>query len=161
LTKEEFKYLFDSYFDPVRSYLFYRGAGKEQASDLAQEVFLRVWEKQIDVDLRKAKGLLFKIAGDMFISGYRRETLEMNYRAEIKNDISELSPEDELKYNQLLENYTKALSEMKEKQRTVFLMSRTEGLKYLEIAERLGVSVKAVEKRMNIALAYLKQVLHE
>jgi RNA polymerase sigma factor (sigma-70 family) len=161
LTKEEFKVLFDSYFDSVRSYLFYRGVEKEKASDLAQDVFVRVWEKQLNVDPKTALRLLYKMAGDMFISRYRRETLEMNYRTTLKNDNVDFSPEDQLRYKQLFENYTKALAELNEKQRTVFLMSRMEGLKYHEIAERLDLSVKAVEKRMNITLAYLKKILNE
>lgn len=153
--------MFDSYFDSVRSYLFYRGAEKEQASDLAQDVFMRIWEKQLNVDLKTVLRLLYKMAGDMFISRYRRETLEKNYRTTLKNDNVDFSPEDQLRYKQLFENYTKALAELNEKQRTVFLMSRMEGLKYHEIAERLDLSVKAVEKRMNITLAYLKKSLEE
>ncbi len=161
MTKEEFKGLFDNYFDAVRSFLYYRGADKEQASDLAQDVFLKIWEKQLDVDPKTALRLLYKMAGDMFISRYRRETLEMNYRTTLKSDREDLSPEDQFRYNQLFENYTRALASLNEKQRTVFLMSRMEGLKYHEIAERLDLSVKAVEKRMNITLAFLKKALQE
>jgi RNA polymerase sigma-70 factor (ECF subfamily) len=159
LTKEEFKYLFDSYFDSVRSYLFYRGAEKELASDLAQDVFLRLWEKQIDVDSKTAIRLLYKMAGDMFISKYRRDKLENNYMNSLNNDRDDVSPEDQLRYKELNSNYTKALATLSEKQRTVFLMARMEGLKYHEIAGRLNLSVKAIEKRMSITLAYLKKVL--
>jgi len=159
LTKEEFKYLFDSYFDSVRSYLFYRGAEKEQASDLAQDVFLRVWEKRLSPDPKTALRLLYKIAGDMFVSRYRREALERNYLNTLKNDHFDFSPEEQFRYKELKENYTKALAKLSEKQRTVFLMARMEGLKYHEIAERLNISVKAVEKRMSITLAYLKKAL--
>ena len=161
MTKEEFKVLFDSYFDSVRSYLFYRGAEKEQASDLAQDVFMRIWEKQPVIDPKIAIRLLYKMAGDMLISRYRRETLEKNYRTSLKSENLDFSPEDELRYKQLFENYTKALAKLSEKQRTVFLMARMEGLKYHEIAERLDLSVKAVEKRMSVTLAYLKKVLQE
>ncbi len=160
MTKEEFKHLFDTCFDSVRSYLFYRGAEKEQASDLAQDVFLRVWEKQMAVDPKTALRLLYKIAGNMFVSRYRREVLEQNYMKSLTNDNHALSPEDQLRYTELHANYTKALAALSEKQRTVFLMARMEGLKYHEIAERLNISVKAVEKRMSITLAYLKKVLH-
>lgn len=153
--------MFDQYFDSVRGYLFYRGANREQASDLAQDVFLRIWEKQLDVDPKSALRLLYKIAGDMFISQYRREAIEQSYIGSLKSDNSDFTPEDQILYNQLFENYTKALSELSEKQRTVFLMSRMEGLKYHEIAERLDLSVKAVEKRMNITLAYLKKALQQ
>ncbi len=86
MTKEEFKLLFDNYFDPVRSYLVYRGADTDQASDLAQDVFLKVWEKQMKIDMNTALGLLYKIAGDMFISQYRREKLELNYMAAFSDD---------------------------------------------------------------------------
>ncbi len=161
MTKEEFKYLFDSYFDAVRNYLFYRGADTDEASDLAQDVFLRIWEKQLDVVPEKAIRLLYKMAGDMFISKYRRAKLEMNYLNSLKHDTTDISPEDELKHKELFGNYKKALAGLNEKQRTVFLMSRMEGLKYQEIADRLQLSVKAVEKRMNIALAHLKKRLQQ
>ncbi len=159
MTKEEFKYLFDKHFDSVRSYLFYRGAGMDEASDLAQDVFLRLWEKQMDIDPKTAIRLLYKIASDMYISKYRREKLEMNYLNSLQNDKVDISPEDELRHKELSTNYKKALASLSEKQRTVFLMSRMEGMKYHEIAERLKLSVKAVEKRMNITLTYLKNVL--
>jgi RNA polymerase sigma-70 factor (family 1) len=159
LTKEEFKALFDKHFDSVRSYLFYRGADKELATDLAQDVFLRIWEKQLAIEPKGILRLLYKIAGDMFISRYRRETLELNYRKTLKFNDSDVTPNERLQYNELKENYTKALAQLNEKQRTVFLMSRMEGLKYHEIAERLNISVKAVEKRMSNTLAYLKKAL--
>jgi RNA polymerase sigma-70 factor (family 1) len=161
LTKEEFKLLFDSYFDSVRSYLVYRGAEKEQASDLAQDVFLRVWEKQMIIDKETAPRLLYKIARDMFISQYRREMLEINYQAAFTGEPVDFSPEEHLRYKELLSNYTKALAALNEKQRTVFMMARIEGLKYQEIADRLNLSLKAVEKRMSIALAFLKKALKE
>jgi len=153
--------LFDAYFDSVRSYLFYRGAEKEQASDLAQDVFLRVWEKQMDIDMKRALGLLYKIAGDMFISQYRREKLELNYKAALENDSVDFSPEDQLRYKELFSRYTKALAALGERHRTVFMMARMDGLKYQEIADRLHLGVKAVEKRMSIALAFLKKALQE
>ena len=159
MTKEEFKHLFDAYFDSVRSYLFYRGAGMEEASDTAQDVFLRLWEKQLDVDPKTAIRLLYKMAGDMFISKFRRAKLEMNYVNSIQTDKVELTPEDELGHKELLTRYKKALAQLSEKHRTVFLMSRMEGLKYHEIAERLNLSVKAVEKRMNVTLTFLKKEL--
>jgi len=161
LTKEEFKSLFDKYFDPVRSYLFYRGADTDTATDLAQDVFMRVWEKQMKFDDRYTKRLLFKIAGDLFITRYRREKLEHNYLSSLKYEDNDGSPADESDQREAEERYAKALSALGEKQRSVFLMARVEGLKYKEIAERLNLSVKAVEKRMNIALTLLKKMMIE
>ena len=49
-----------------------------------------------------------------------------------------------------------AISELPETQREVFLMNRIDKLTYAEIAERLGVSVKAIEKRMGKALKHMR-----
>ncbi len=161
MTRDEFKYLFDNYFDSVRSYIFYRGADEETATDLAQDVFLRIWEKQLAIEPKGALHLLYKIAGDMFVSRYRREVIEQNYLKTIKIDNYDFSPEEQLRYNEMKKNYTKALAGLGEKQRVVFLMSRMEGLKYHEIAERLKISIKAVEKRMHLALEHLKKELQQ
>ena len=62
-------------------------------------------------------------------------------------------------FEQLKGDYDKALKKLPEKQRTVFLLSRVENLKYSEIADMLDISVKAVEKRMNLALNHLRTFL--
>jgi RNA polymerase sigma-70 factor (ECF subfamily) len=69
------------------------------------------------------------------------------------------SPEELLSFDQLKEKYETLILEMPDRERTVFLMSRIDGLMYKEIANRLGLSVKAVEKRMKNALNFLRRSL--
>jgi RNA polymerase sigma factor (sigma-70 family) len=159
LTKEKFKQLFDTYFEEIRRYVFYRAGDAELATDIAQETFLKVWEKQLRFLPGKEKGLLYKIAGDLFVSHYRRERSSQKYQSEFTLDIESLTPEDEIEYRELHEKYQLALSILKENQRVVFLLSRRDGLKYYEIADRLNIGVKAVEKRMKGALDILKREL--
>ncbi len=75
MTKEQFKTLFDLYFEDIRRYLYYRSGDKTVSTDLAQDTFMRVWEKQMDLQVEKDTGLLYKIAGDLFVSHTRRERL--------------------------------------------------------------------------------------
>lgn len=159
MTRAEFKELFDRHFDSVRNYIYYRSGDAEAATDIAQDTFLRIWEKHSSSDHKKITGLLFKIAGDQFISQYRREKVITKFRLNTKPDSTGRSPEEQLLFEELKELYESALANLPEKQRTVFLMSRMDQLKYNEIADRLGLTVKAVEKRMNLALSYLRQSL--
>lgn len=161
MKREVFKQLFDNHFDAIRSYIYYRSGDADMATDIAQETFMKVWEKQFDLDSVKLKGLLYKIAGDLFVSKFRRMKVEENYCRSLKFEVRDQSPEDHLQYKELKKNYENALAILPEKQRTVFLMSRMEELKYYEIAERLNISEKAVEKRMHHALLFLKAALQK
>jgi RNA polymerase sigma-70 factor (ECF subfamily) len=144
----------------LRNYIYYRSGDAETATDIAQETFLRIWEKQPD-DLSHITGLLFKIANEEFISLYRRQKVHAKFRLQSKPDHTGRSPEEQMMFEEMKEKYENALARLPEKQRTVFLMSRMEQLKYHEIADRLGLSVKAVEKRMNLALAFIKQTISD
>lgn len=148
------------HFAGVRKYVFYRSGNTDVATDIAQETFLKIWEKQHLVQPEKVKGLLYKIAGDLFVSHFRKEKRSFRFFNHYIFDEAGQSPEEILAFEQLKGNYKKALEMLPEKQRTVFLMSRAENLKYYEIAEMLGISVKAVEKRMNYALKHLRQFLN-
>jgi RNA polymerase sigma-70 factor (ECF subfamily) len=161
LKKEAFKILFDTYFEDVRRYILYRSGNEEAATDIAQDTFMRIWEKQIDIDLKTAKGLLFKIAGDLFVSQYRREKLAFNFFNTFQPNQKSTSPEDEINFQELKMAYERALKSMPAKQRTVFLMNRIDELKYKEIAMQLDLSVKAIEKRMSQALEHLKEHLKD
>lgn len=159
MTQQDFQKIFEANFTPLRNYLFYRCGNPEWATDLAQESFLKIWEKRDSIDLKRVKGLIYKIANDLFISQYRKEKRSFEFFDHYELDDQQHSPEDKMMAQQLKQGYQQALGNMDEKQRTVFLLSRAEELTYKEISERVGISVKAVEKRMNKALNYLRKSL--
>lgn len=159
MTQEEFKRLFDNNFDSIRDYIFYKSGDEELATDIVQECFMKVWEKKLEFNEKPLRSLLYKMANDLFISKYRRDKVAQKYLAKLEPMIDKYSPEEELAFQETKLKYESTLENLSEKQREVFLMSRMEGLKYQEIAERLQLSVKAVEKRMTGALAAFRKVL--
>lgn len=161
LTREDFNFLFHTYFEEVRRYVFYRSGNEEVATDIAQDTFLRLWEKREEIRLETVKGLLLKIASDRYITKYHKEKLAFNFFNTFVPREHTPTPEDQLNYEELKKAYEEALKSMPEKQRVVFLMNRIDELKYREIAEQLGLSVKAIEKRMSQALEHLKQQLKD
>ncbi len=158
MTKDEFKILFNNQFDRIRDYIYFRSGDKECATDIAQDVFLKLWEKNFEYHPQKTISLLYKLASDEFISTYRHTKVTRNYQKHLQFKLTdaEIKPDELIEYKQLKEEYEKALSVMAEKQRTVFLLSRHDGFKQTEIAEQLGISIKAVEKRMRNAMSLLR-----
>lgn len=159
MNTEEFKKIFERKFDELRSFLIYRCGDEELATDIAQECFMKVWEKRESIDTKQVTGLLFKMASDLFVNNYQHRKRTQRVFENIRYETEDYSPEELLSFEQLKIKYETLVEEMPENQRTVFLMSRIDGLQYKEIAERLGLGVKAVEKRMGIALNYLRKAL--
>jgi len=74
-------------------------------------------------------------------------------------DLAEEEPVAALDTRQLEQLVFRAIEELPDQMQTIFRLSRFEGLKYSEISDRLGVSVKTVETHMGRALARLRKLL--
>jgi RNA polymerase sigma-70 factor (ECF subfamily) len=163
LDKSEFKRIFDLHFDSIRRFIFYRCGNTETASDIAQDVFMCIWDKREQIThTGHLKNLLFKIANDKVITDYRKQQSKMEFEKYIVSENEQAySMEEQLHYKELKKRYAQVLASMPEKQRITFLLNRNEGLTYADIASRLNISTKAVEKRMNTALKILRTHLKE
>jgi RNA polymerase sigma-70 factor (ECF subfamily) len=155
LSKEDFTDIFKAHHGAIRNYIFYRCGDIEMASDIAQDVFLRLWERQYSLNSNNMKTVLYKIAMSCYLNDQRKRENRTDFEKSIITE-DESSPEDEMVFSELISSYAKALEEMPEKQRAIFLMNREDGMKYSEIADRLNVSVKLVEKHISAALRYLR-----
>ena len=160
LSREDFKELFDIHFDAIRSFVFYRCGDTEVASDVAQDVFMKVWEKRHSLNGAQIKPLLYRMASDCFVNVYRKQQRRMRFEQSMTFDeADERTPEDELAFTELAAVYAKALEKLPEMTRTIFLMSREDGMKYAEIADFLCISEKTVEKQVSTALRFLRTKL--
>jgi RNA polymerase sigma-70 factor (ECF subfamily) len=147
--------VYDLHFDAIRRYLTYRSGDLDLSSDIAQDVFMKVWTKKIEITNGNIKSLLYKMAGEEFISHLRYKKVESNYLNTLDFIIINQEEDDNF-YAEKKKEFKKALSELPEKQRVVFMMNKMDGLTYSEIAQSLGLSKKAIEKRMSQALSTLK-----
>jgi RNA polymerase sigma-70 factor (ECF subfamily) len=116
---------------------------------------MKVWTKKMEIANGNIKSLLYKMAGEDFISHLRHKKVESNYINTLDFKIINEAEDGDF-YNEKKKEFEKALAELPEKQRTVLLMNKMGGLTYSEIAESLGLSNKAIEKRMGQALKTLK-----
>jgi RNA polymerase sigma-70 factor (ECF subfamily) len=152
--------IYDTHFDDLRRYLIYRSGDQDLSGDIAQNVFMKVWTKKIEIASGNIKSLLFKMATEEFISHIRRKKVEKEYTESIDlRLIREPDNNDDLLEKKVL--FQKALNQLPEKQKTALLMNKIQGLTYKEIAEVLNLSQKAIEKRIGLALKALKQNLNQ
>jgi len=161
MDKEEFKMYFNLHFDDLRTYIYYKCGDTEIAGDIAQEVFMKLWENRNIVQRTTIKGYLYTIAFNIYVSKCRHEQVKIKFTKgqKIETDHKSLTPLDELYFNELNDLLEKSLESMSESSRVAFLMSRLDGLTYNEIAERLNIGTKAVEKRIGVALTLLRENL--
>ncbi len=158
--EEQFDSFYTSNVKALRNYIFYKFGDAEQADDVVQESFIRLWNNCAKVTLDTAKGFLFKIATNLSTSLKRSEKVHLKYTERaVKTDKNEESPEYIILEKEFMDKLTNAISSLPDKQREVFLMNRIEKKTYKEIAEISGVSVKAIEKSMHKALVKLRKTI--
>ena len=81
--------------------------------------------------------------------------------AQTMGEANEAGTAQKIQLSELQQHLNKALSELPEQCRTIFQMSRYEELKYQEIADKLGLSVKTIENQMGKALRLLREKLKD
>jgi RNA polymerase sigma-70 factor (family 1) len=159
MNLEQFKSVFDECYHPIKNFLYYKLGDIDLAEDFTQEVFIKAWDKRENIRLETVKSYLYKIASNLVINHYRsaKKRFELAFDDHDKATIE--SPEYILEKNEFALQVNMALANLPEIQRVPFLMNRIDDLTYTEIAERLEISVKAVEKRMQGALESLRGVI--
>jgi RNA polymerase sigma-70 factor (family 1) len=156
--KETFKKYFDTYYSPIRNYLYYKTGDIDLADDLIQEVFMKLWEIRGSIKSETVKSLLYTIATNLIRNHAKHKKVVYNFiDKNAQNNVSDDAADLNILQQEFNEKLQKVLSEVPEKCRAVFLMNRIEGLTYNEIAERLDLTAKAIEKRMHQALSVIKE----
>lgn len=147
----------------VRNFLFYKLGDLEKARDFTQEAFIRLWNNCAKVAIEKTLGFLFTTANRLFLDHYdhQKVVLKFEYRMDRSEDQMEQNPEFMYQEEEFKERLETAVSDLPEKQRVVFLMSRIDKYKNREIAEIMDISIKTVEKHISTAVKALKDNLDE
>ena len=156
-----FDTLYKHYYKKV--YLFARGILKshEDAENLVQEVFVKIWEKRKELDANLSfESFIFTISYNTSISLIRKKLSEKSFQEEWFRRIqTEMQVVNEADYNDLNDRAKKLIEQLPPRRRQVYVMSREEGLTYLEISKRLGISANTVENHIAASLRFLRQHL--
>jgi RNA polymerase sigma factor (sigma-70 family) len=147
-----------SHHQSVLKFLRRRGATPEDALDIAQETYVRFLRYEGATGIESPTAMLFRIAANLAADHGRAAALRRRIRsfeaddcdAEIASEHP--SAERELAAEQIVTVLRLAIAALSPRCRSVFLLSRVDGLTYSEIASKCGISVKTVEKHVSHAL---------
>jgi len=131
------------------------------AQDLAQNVFVRVWEKRREIRVHTSWGAYLNQMAVREGLAHIRKVHRIDVREEIPEQTDLRTPDEGLLHGDLKHHYQHALQALPVQCRAVFQLSRQEGLTYPEIAKELDISVKTVENHMGKALRVLREQLHD
>jgi len=157
---EAYKILFDQLYPKLFNYILKMSNNPEIAKDVVQNGFVNLWEKRasINTDLR-IEYYLLKICRNEFLMYLRKVKKEKSLLDALKYEMMyELFLEEESNPTQL-DVLEKVIQELPKRTKEAFLLSKYEHLKYKEIAQKMGISIKTVEKHISKAMKLIKGVL--
>lgn len=145
--------LYADHADWLRGWLGRRTRCPQRASDLAQDTFCRLLERETAETPRDARSYLATVARRLLIDDVRRRELEAAFLAACDpREADTVTPERVLAAVELLDAVGRLLADLPDEVRAAFLLRRLDGLSHAEIAARLGVSDRTVKR--HVARAY-------
>jgi RNA polymerase sigma factor (sigma-70 family) len=156
-----FERLYKKHAKNLHDFLYYKFGEHLNPQDKVQEAFVKLWQNCTKIAPAKAKSYLFTTANNLMLNSVAHQKVVLRYSKLPQKHSTNETPEfvlQEKEYHQKLQN---ALANITEAQRTAFLLNRVEGKRFKEIAELLGISTKAVEKRIYGALKKLREEIDE
>ena len=153
------KELFQKHYPSTCAAIFKFIKDKNLVEDLAQNVYIRFWEKRHQLNITTSVGAYLNRMAINEALGHIRK-----YKKIQIEEITPLTPfgitenaAQQLLHNELKDQITAAINTLPPKCQLVFKLSRFEELTYKEIAAKLGISVKTVENQMGKALRVLRE----
>ncbi len=149
--------IFDQHSETIRNFLYYKCRDLQQAEDLTQDAFIKLWKNCEKVLFEKAKSFVMKVAQNAFYNEVEHKKVILKYNqgaGSIKSFAN--SPEFIMEEKEFMVKLQRCISDLPDREREVFLLSRKDKKTYREIAEIIGITQKAVERRMSLALRELR-----
>jgi RNA polymerase sigma-70 factor (ECF subfamily) len=162
--KQEFEKLFRSSYASLVRYAKKILKDHDTAEEIVQDLFFRLWQDRGNITIESSlNGYLFRSVHNKSLHFIEHQKVIERHAGEIAASADETAEPvtDAIYYSELQSKVTRVLERLPERCSVIFRMSRFEGLKYNEIAEKLSVSLKTVEANMGKALKEFRKALAE
>ena len=154
MTEREYNECVNTYADNVYRFILKNLRNEEDARDVVQTAFEKMWRHRDEVDSSKSKSYLFTVAYRQMIDHIRKVK-----RIQLKEEFNETTKVQNKPANNLKKILDEALARLSETQRTLVLLKDYEGYSYEEIGQITNLSESQVKVYLHRARVQLKEYL--
>ena len=157
-----FEQLFKMHVRGLHAYAFTILKDDAMSEEIVQNIFFKVWEKRQLLEIETSpKAYLYKAVYNDCLNYLKHKKVKAVHAMHVVYQANDkvANTSDKVLMGELKEHIQAAMNELPEQCRTIFQMSRFEGLKYQEIADEMRLSVKTIENQMGKALRLLRMKL--
>jgi len=157
--RKAYKYVFEHYYSRLCRYTSNLTYNADQAEDIVQEVFIHLWNNRKEILITTSlKSYLYKSCYNKCIDTYRKKKRVSEVLEEYRHaKLMELVEKDKNLDSNRMEILNRAIDHLPPRCKEIFLLSKSQGLKYKEIADHLGISQKTVENQIGRAYSILRR----
>lgn len=167
LTKGDrrvFEEIFHTYYAPLCSYCLRYVSGPEEAEEIVQDLFFKLWARRNELVINTSlQAYLYRAVRNYALNylKHRKTHKEFENYVGFQTRQTSVNPVSALEDDEMQRVMKLAVLSLPEKRREIFEMSRYDGLKNAEIAEKLNLSLKTIENQMTKAFEQLRLVLRD
>jgi RNA polymerase sigma-70 factor (ECF subfamily) len=161
--EKAFESLFRTYYRSLCLFAHKIVKDSEVAEEIVQDIYYYVWEKRETLELTTSvKSYLFKSVYNNSLKHIRHQKIVKNYEQKIsKEDLPFELQENYTEIGEIIHTIKLTLDKVPKRTREIFELNRNDGLKYQEISDKLGISVKTVEAHMTSILKLFRENLKD
>ena len=154
MTEREYNDCVTAYADNVYRFIVKNLRHEEDARDVVQTAFEKMWRHREEVDATRSKSYLFTVAYHQMIDHIRKVK-----RIQLKENFSEETSVQHKPVNNLKKVLEQALSRLSETQKSLVMLKDYEGYSYAEIGQIMGLNESQVKVYLHRARLQLKEYL--
>ena len=154
MTEKEYNQCVNQYADNVYRFIVKNLRHEEDARDIIQTAFEKLWRNREAVESDKSKSYLFTVAYNQMIDHIRK-----NKRIQLKDDFSEDGRVQHPAHSNLKKALMQALNRLNETQKSLVMLKDYEGYSYEEIGEIMGLNESQVKVYLHRARLTLRTYL--
>lgn len=157
-----FELIFSSYYKALVNYANTILNDADEAEDIVQQVYIMLWEKRLVLEVHTSlRAFLYKSVYNACLNKIKQQKVRSEYAKVVQLNSNIEYQHEKLVEKELQKKIDDAIDLLPEQCSKIFKMSRFEQLKYQEIADQLGLSIKTIENQMGKALKILREQLKE